>query len=97
MKKRRKTTPAKPQVTEAEVDRIVTAQADEDAAWQKAIVVKRPKSTSLSIPAELAARTAFLARLHRESPVDKWVERIVRERVEIEESAFTAAKRNLAS
>ena len=97
MKKRRKATPAKPQMTEAQIDRVVTTQADEDAAWQKAVVVKRPKSTSFSIPAELAARAAFLARLHRESPVDKWVERIVRERVEIEESAFTAAKRNLAS
>ena len=97
MRKRKKATPARPQMTEAEVDRVVTAQADEDAAWRRAIVIKRPKSTSLSIPAELAARAAFLARLHRESPVDKWVERIVRERVEIEESAFTAAKKNLAS
>ena len=46
---------------------------------------------------ELAARAAFLATLHRESGVDKWVERIVRERVEIEESAFIAAKKTLAS
>ena len=97
MKKRRRAKLGKPKMTEAEVDRVVTAQADADAAWQKAIVVKRPKSTSLSIPGELAARATFLARLHRESPVDKWVERIVRERVEIEESAFTAAKKSLAS
>ena len=97
MKKRRNTTPAKPKLTQDQVDRFVTAQADEESAWQKAIVVRRPKSTSLSIPAELAARAAFLARLHRESRVDKWVERIVRERVEIEESAFTAAKKTLAS
>jgi hypothetical protein len=97
MKKQRKTTASKPKLTQDQVDRLVIAQADEDVAWQKAIVVKRPKSTSLSIPAELAARAAFLARLHRESPVDKWVERIVRERVEIEESAFSAAKKTLAS
>ena len=84
-------------MTDVEIDQIVIAQADEDAAWQKATVVRRPKSASLSIPAELAARAAFLARLHHESPVDKWVERIVRERVEIEESAFTAAKKTLAS
>ena len=96
MKKRRKTaSQAKP--TQEQVDQLVTAEADDDSAWQKTIVVRRPKSTSLSIPAELAARAAFLARLHRESRVDKWVERIVRERVEIEESAFTAAKKTLAS
>ena len=97
MKKRRNTTPSQSKLTQDQVDRFVTAQADEDSAWQKAIVVKRPKSASLSIPSELAARAAFLARLHREGLVDKWVERIVRERVEIEESAFTAAKRTLAS
>jgi hypothetical protein len=97
MKTRRNTTPLRPTLTQDQIDRVVIAEADEDSAWQKAIVVRRPKSTSLSIPAELAARAAFLARLHRESRVDKWVERIVRERVEIEESAFTAAKKTLAS
>jgi len=97
MKKRRDTTLLKPNLTQDRIDRVVTAQADDDSAWQKAIVVRRPKTASLSIPAELAARAAFLARLHRESRVDKWVERIVRERVEIEESAFTAAKKTLAS
>ena len=97
MKKRSKTTLTKRNMTEAEVDRVVIADADEDAAWQNAMVVRRPKSTSLSIPSELAARAASLAKLHRESRVDKWVERIVRERVEIEESAFTAAKKTLAS
>ena len=66
MRKRRTSTPAKSQTTDVEIDRVVIAQADEDAAWQKAIVVRRPKSTSLSIPADLAARAAFLARLHHE-------------------------------
>ncbi len=97
MKKRRNTTPSKPKLTQDQIDRFVTAQADVDSAWQKAIVVTRPKCASLSIPSELAARAAFLARLHRESRVDKWIEQIVRERVELEESAFTAAKKSLAS
>lgn len=92
MKKRRKKA-SQPKPTQEQVDRLVTAEADEDSAWQKALVVRRSKSTSLTIPAELAARAAFLARLHRESRVDKYVEPIVRERVEIEESAFTAARR----
>jgi len=97
MKKRQHAPSSTPTLTRDQIDRFVTAQADDDSAWQKAIVVRRPKSTSLSIPTELAARAAFLAGLHRETRVDKWVERIVRERVEIEESAFTAAKKTLAS
>jgi len=94
--KRKKPRGSTPKLTPEQIDRQVAADADVDSAWQRAIIVRRPKSTSLSIPAELAARATFLARLHRERKVDKWVERIVRERVEIEESAFTTAKKTLA-
>jgi hypothetical protein len=34
--------------------------------------------------------------LHREAGLNKWIERIVRERVELEEFAFDAAKDKLA-
>jgi hypothetical protein len=51
----------------------------------------------LSIPGELPARASFFASLHRERGVDKWVERVVRERVELEELAFAEAKKKLAS
>jgi len=43
----------------------------------------------LSIPGELAARAAFLAKVHREAGLGKWVERIVRESVELEKFAFS--------
>ena len=79
------------------IDRIVTALAADDAAWEAPIRVRRSEPASLSIPGELAARAAFLAKLHRETSVNEWIERIVRERVELEELAFTEAKRELAS
>lgn len=82
---------------EEKIDRLVTAQADDDRTWEAPIRVKRSKPASLSIPGELAARAAFLARLHRERGIDKWVERVVRERVELEELAFREAKKKLAS
>ena len=53
------------------IDRLVISQADDDSAWEAPIRVKRSKPASLSIPGELAARVALLARLHRESGVDK--------------------------
>ena len=87
----------KKKLTQDETDEVVTGQADKDSAWERVVSVRRSKPTSLSLPAELAARAAFLAKLHRESGVEKWVERIVRERVEIEESAFAEAKKTLAS
>ena len=79
------------------IDRLVISQSDDDSAWEAPIRVKRSRPASLSLPGELAARAAFLARLHREAGVDKWVERVVRERVELEELAFTEAKKRLAS
>ena len=66
-----------------EIDRLIISQSDDDSAWEAPVRVKRSKSASLSIPGELAARAAFLARLHRETGLDKWVERVVRERVEL--------------
>jgi hypothetical protein len=80
-----------------EIDRIVTLQAADDPAWEPPIRVKRSKPASLSIPGELAARAAFLARLHHEARLDRLIERVVRERVELEERAFTKAKKELAS
>ena len=79
------------------IDRLVISQADENSAWEPPIRVKRSKPASLSLPGELAARAAFLARLHREGRVDKWVERVVRDRVELEELAFSAAKKSLSA
>ena len=92
---KRKTT--LPKLDEKAIDEIVTADADDDSAWDQPVQVKRPNAASLSIPAELAARAAFLASLHGEPGVDNWVERVVRERVEIEELAYNEAKKRLAS
>jgi len=44
----------------------------------------------------LAARAAFLAHLHREKNVEKWLARIIKERVELEEVAFSEAKRAMS-
>jgi hypothetical protein len=80
-----------------EIDKIVVAQADDDSAWEEPIYVRRKKSVSLSIPAELAARVTFLARLHRQTSIDEWLGHIIQERVELEEAAFIRAKRELAT
>jgi hypothetical protein len=79
------------------INRLVIAQASDGSAWDAAIRVKRSKRAALSLPGELAARAAFLAKLHREAGIDRWVERVVRERVEIEEFAFKETKKKLAS
>src|SRR5438270_11010128 len=83
-------------LTQDEVDERVIAQADDDAAWEPAVHVER-KQASIGLSGGLAQRAAFLARLHRERNLQSWVERVVRERVELEERAFTDARRELAA
>ena len=91
--KKRKT----PALDQAGIDRLVVGQADDDSAWEEPIRVTKSRPAGLSIPGDLAARAAFLAKLHHEAGVDKWIERVLRERVELEELAFAEAKKQLAS
>ncbi len=83
--------------SEEEIDKIVVEQADKDSAWESPIHVRKKKSTSLSVPAEIAVRAAFLARMHRETNIEEWLIHIIRERIEIEEIAFVEAKRDMAA
>jgi hypothetical protein len=94
MKSRKK--PLKKQLTEEEIDEIVESQADYYSAWGKPIQVRRANTGSIALPAELAARAAFLAKVHREKNVKDWVTRVIRERVELEEVAFSEAKREIS-
>lgn len=82
--------------TEAEIDDLVVALADDDNAWEEPIQVHKTVPSSLRIPAELAERAAFLAKLHRARSLEAWLTRIIEERVELEEGAFLQAKRELA-
>ena len=84
-------------LSEAEIDEMVEAQADDDSAWGRPIRVQKATPASLSIPGELAARAAFLAKLHREEKLDDWLTRVIKERVEMEEGAFIEAKREISA
>ena len=85
-------------LSEQEIDGIVESQADDDTAWEKPIQAgKNKKPASLSIPADLAARAAFLAKVHRDRKLEDWVTRVIKERVEMEEFAFIEAKREMSS
>ena len=84
-------------LTDKEIDQIVVSQADDNSAWDMPVKVKRGKSTSLTLPANLAARAAFLARLHHKNTVEEWLTNIIQERVELEEAAFNGARQEMAS
>jgi len=79
------------QLSEAEIDEIVVAQANDDDAWEEAISVEADIPTTVSLPRELARRAAFFAKLHS-MPTDSWLTHIIQERVDFEESAFAGVK-----
>ena len=83
--------------SEKEIDELAIAQVDDDSAWDKPVRVRRSKSEAVSIPAEVASRAAFFARLHREPSLEHWIKKVIAERIDIEEAAFANAKRDLAA
>lgn len=84
-------------LSEQEIDEIVIKQANNNAAWEKPVRVRRNQKTEIVIPTALAARAEFLARLHRQGSTQEWIQQIIQERVEIEEAAYTGAKREISS
>jgi hypothetical protein len=84
-------------LSEEEIDEIVIAQAEDDSAWEEPVRVRQTKLSSMSLPSELALRAAFFARLHREASVEDWLERVIRERLDLEEAAFAELKRELTA
>lgn len=84
-------------MNEEEIDQKVIDQADNASAWESPIKSRKSKSTSVTLPSELASRAAFFARLHREGSLDSWLKRIIQERLDIEEAAFSGLKKELSA
>lgn len=82
--------------TQDEIDERLIAEATDDSAWEAPVRMSR-RPAAIGLPASLAQRAAFLARLHHERNLETWIERVIRDRVELEERPFTQARRELGS
>ena len=81
---------------EDEIDERVAAQAGDDSAWSEPMTVKRNGVARINLPAGLAAKAAFLARLHHKANAQEWLQSVIEERVGFEESVFAGLKESLA-
>ena len=75
-------------LTDEEIDVLVEEDANKDSAWTAPIDVQRSRTMQLRLPGALSARIIFLARLHHAKNPAEWVEGVLRERLEFEESAL---------
>jgi hypothetical protein len=82
--------------TEEEIDKILEQEADELC---KAGEPKRRKRqvTTLQLPPMWLEKAKYLAMLHNFSDYRDWIERIVKERLRLEESLIRGLKKNAAS
>ena len=80
--------PTSERLSEADVDDLVVAQADNDSSWDETVRAKPLKWRTVRVPEELAARAGFLATLRNEARIDDWIRRIIRERIELEEATL---------
>jgi hypothetical protein len=88
-------TRAKVKLSQEAIDKIVVAQANDDTAWTAPVRVRKAKAATIPFSADLVARAAFFARLHRETNVEAWLKRVIQERIDLEEAAFAGVKREL--
>jgi len=54
--------------------------------------VRKAKIASIPFAADVIARAAFFARLHREANVEAWLKRVIQERIDVEEAAFAVER-----
>jgi hypothetical protein len=83
-------------LSEQKIDELVIKEEGDDTAWEAPVKVKPSTRTSFSLPGDLAARAAFLARIHHTKRVEEWLTKVIRERIELEEVAFAQAKREIS-
>ena len=81
-------------LTQDEIDQLVVAEADNESAWDAPIFVQPTPPNAVALPAELAARAAFMARLHRSDSVEEWLLHIIQERLDMEEAMYGEIKRD---
>ena len=84
-------------LTEQEIDAIVIADADELDQWESPVFVQPDVPATMSIPFALAVRAQFFAGLHKKHSMEEWLQTIIQERVDFEETAYATLKQTVLS
>ena len=82
----------KKKLTEEQIDVIVTKQADDLSKWESPVRVKAPQAISLRLSPQLIQKAKFLASLHKSKGYQSYLEKIIKERIQLEEKLIESIK-----
>ena len=82
-------------LSEQEIDGLVIAQADDESAWEKPVIVNRSPCTPVFLPSDLAERAGYFARLHHEANLSRWLQKVIQERLDMEEAVLAGCKKGI--
>ncbi|MFQ5770035.1 MAG: hypothetical protein ACE5HX_05840 [bacterium] len=80
-----------------DIDEIVIKDANDLSKWENPIQVKAPQAISLRLSPELIQKIKILAKIHKKNNYHKWLEKIIEERINLEEELLESIRSELTS
>jgi len=79
-------------LTIEQIDEIVTKESDDLSKWEEPIEVKAPQAVLLRLSPELIQKIKFLATIHKTDNYQNWLEKIIKERIQLEDELLDSIK-----
>ncbi len=79
-------------LTIEQIDEIVIKESDDLSKWEEPIEVKAPQAILLRLSPELIQKIKFLATIHKTDNYQNWLEKIIKERIQLEGELLDSIK-----
>ena len=82
-------------LTNEQIDEIVIKESDDLSKWEEPIEVKAPQAVLLRLSPELIQKIKFLATIHKTDNYQNWLEKTIKERIQLEGELLDSIKSDL--
>ena len=87
----------KRELTEQEIDEIVTSEANDISKWEEPVSVKPSGTASIRLSPDTIKKAKYFAKLHKYRGYQTWLKRIIEDRIRTEEEILKELKQRLES
>jgi predicted transcriptional regulator len=87
----------KRKLSQAEIDEIVTNEAEDPSKWEEPVLVKQSGVTSIRLSSETISKARRLAKIHKSRGYQTWLKQVIEERIRLEEDILSELKEGLRS